>query len=59
MDDGAKGSRSHSGRTKGVGVYDIAEDALEAYEWPDTLTDAKLLERLLELNHERAAASIE
>ena len=30
MDDGAKGSRhSHSGRTKGVGVYDSAEDALK------------------------------
>jgi type II restriction/modification system DNA methylase subunit YeeA len=26
-----------------------------AYEWPDTLTDAELLERLLALNHERAA----
>ena len=28
MDDGAKGRRHHSGRTKGVGVYDSAEDAL-------------------------------
>ena len=28
-----------------------------AYGWPDTLTDSQLLERLLALNHERAAAS--
>jgi hypothetical protein len=28
-----------------------------AYSWPVTLTDAELLERLLALNHERAAAS--
>jgi type II restriction/modification system DNA methylase subunit YeeA len=28
-----------------------------AYGWPDTLTDADLLERLLALNHERAAVS--
>jgi hypothetical protein len=28
----------------------------EAYGWPDTLTDAEILERLLALNHERAAA---
>jgi type II restriction/modification system DNA methylase subunit YeeA len=28
-----------------------------AYGWPVTLTDAELLERLLALNHERAAAS--
>jgi hypothetical protein len=28
-----------------------------AYGWPATLTDAELLERLLALNHERAAAS--
>jgi hypothetical protein len=27
-----------------------------AYGWPDTLTDSELLERLLALNHERAAA---
>jgi type II restriction/modification system DNA methylase subunit YeeA len=27
-----------------------------AYEWPDTLTDAEILERLLALNHERATA---
>ena len=27
-----------------------------AYGWPDTLTDAELLEQLLALNHERAAA---
>jgi type II restriction/modification system DNA methylase subunit YeeA len=30
-----------------------------AYGWPVTLTDAELLERLLALNHERAAASQE
>jgi type II restriction/modification system DNA methylase subunit YeeA len=29
-----------------------------AYGWPDTLTDAELLERLLALNHERAVASM-
>jgi hypothetical protein len=28
-----------------------------AYGWPATLADAELLERLLNLNHERAAAS--
>jgi type II restriction/modification system DNA methylase subunit YeeA len=28
-----------------------------AYGWPSTLTDAELLERLLALNHQRAAAS--
>jgi len=28
-----------------------------AYGWPVTLTDAELLERLLALNHARAAAS--
>jgi type II restriction/modification system DNA methylase subunit YeeA len=28
-----------------------------AYGWPDTLTDAEILERLLALNHQRAAAS--
>jgi hypothetical protein len=28
-----------------------------AYGWPDTLTEAELLERLLALNHERAAGS--
>jgi hypothetical protein len=28
-----------------------------AYGWPVTLTDAELLERLLALNHQRAAAS--
>jgi hypothetical protein len=28
-----------------------------AYGWPVALTDAELLERLLALNHERAAAS--
>jgi hypothetical protein len=27
------------------------------YGWPVTLTDAELLERLLALNHERAAVS--
>jgi hypothetical protein len=30
-----------------------------AYGWPVTLADAELLERLLALNHERAAASQE
>ena len=30
-----------------------------AYGWPVTLTDAELLERLLALNHERAAAQQE
>jgi hypothetical protein len=30
-----------------------------AYGWPVTLIDAELLERLLALNHERAAASQE
>jgi type II restriction/modification system DNA methylase subunit YeeA len=30
--------------------------AFAAYGWPDTLTDAEILERLLALNHERAAA---
>jgi len=30
-----------------------------AYGWPVTLTDAELLERLLALNHERAASSQE
>jgi type II restriction/modification system DNA methylase subunit YeeA len=29
-----------------------------AYGWPVTLTDAELLERLLALNHERAAANV-
>ena len=27
-----------------------------AYGWPDTLTDAEILERLLALNHQRAAS---
>jgi DNA polymerase III epsilon subunit-like protein len=29
-----------------------------AYGWTDTLTDAEILERLLALNHERAAAQV-
>jgi hypothetical protein len=29
-----------------------------AYGWPNTLTDSELLERLLALNHQRAAASL-
>ena len=33
----------------------LDEAVFTAYGWPATLTDAELLERLLELNHERAA----
>lgn len=33
--------------------------AFAAYGWPETLTDTELLERLLSLNHERAAAQAE
>jgi hypothetical protein len=33
----------------------LDEGVLAAYGWPATLTDAELLERLLKLNHERAA----
>jgi len=35
----------------------LDEAVFAAYGWPSTLTDAELLERLLALNHERAAAS--
>jgi type II restriction/modification system DNA methylase subunit YeeA len=35
----------------------LNEAVLVAYGWPLTLTDAELLERLLKLNHERAATS--
>jgi type II restriction/modification system DNA methylase subunit YeeA len=35
----------------------LDEAVFAAYGWPATLTDAELLERLLALNHERAAAS--
>jgi len=35
----------------------LDEAVFAAYGWPVTLTDAELLERLLALNHERAAAS--
>ncbi|MGC1202046.1 MAG: type IIL restriction-modification enzyme MmeI, partial [Candidatus Acidiferrales bacterium] len=33
----------------------LDEAVFAAYGWPSTLTDAELLERLLKLNHERAA----
>lgn len=36
----------------------LDEAVFAAYGWPSTLTDAELLERLLALNHERAAASL-
>lgn len=35
----------------------LDEAVFAAYNWPSTLTDVELLERLLELNHQRAAAS--
>jgi type II restriction/modification system DNA methylase subunit YeeA len=35
----------------------LDEAVFAAYGWPATLTDAELLERLLALNHQRAAAS--
>lgn len=35
----------------------LDEAVFAAYGWPSTLTDAELLERLLALNHERAALS--
>jgi type II restriction/modification system DNA methylase subunit YeeA len=34
----------------------LDEAVFAAYGWPDTLTDAELLERLLALNHQRAAS---
>ncbi len=34
----------------------LDEAVFAAYGWPATLTDAELLERLLALNHERAAS---
>ena len=34
----------------------LDEAVFAAYGWPATLTDAELLERLLALNHARAAA---
>ncbi len=34
----------------------LDEAVFAAYGWPATLTDAELLERLLTLNHQRAAA---
>ncbi|MGH9589216.1 MAG: hypothetical protein ACRD25_02425 [Terracidiphilus sp.] len=35
----------------------LADEAVfAAYGWPSTLTDAEILERLLALNHQRAAA---
>ena len=37
----------------------LDEAVFAAYGWPSTLTDAELLERLLALNHERAAARID
>ena len=33
----------------------LDEAVFAAYGWPPTLTDSEILERLLELNHERAA----
>jgi hypothetical protein len=33
----------------------LDETVFAAYGWPPTLTDAELLERLLQLNHERAS----
>ena len=35
----------------------LDEAVFAAYGWPSTLTDAEILERLLKLNHERAAVS--
>jgi len=35
----------------------LDEAVFAAYGWPPTLTDSEILERLLALNHERAAAS--
>lgn len=35
----------------------LDEAVFAAYGWPSTLTDAELLEKLLKLNHERAAVS--
>ncbi len=37
--------------------HKLDEAVFAAYGWPPTLTDAELLERLLKLNHERAASS--
>jgi type II restriction/modification system DNA methylase subunit YeeA len=34
----------------------LDEAVFAAYGWPAALTDAELLERLLALNHERAAS---
>ena len=34
----------------------LDEAVFAAYRWPPTLTDAEVLERLLALNHERAAS---
>jgi len=36
-------------------IADTSEAVLAVYGWPSTLTDAELLERLLALNHRRAA----
>ncbi|MHB1783971.1 MAG: hypothetical protein ACYCTE_15030, partial [Acidimicrobiales bacterium] len=35
----------------------LDEAVFAAYGWPATLTDAELLDRLLALNHTRAAAA--
>ena len=35
----------------------LDEAVFAAYGWPATLTDAELLERLLALNHARAAVT--
>jgi hypothetical protein len=34
----------------------LDEAVFAAYGWPSSLTDAEVLERLLALNHERAAS---
>ncbi len=36
----------------------LDEAVFAAYGWPSTLSDAEILERLLSLNHERAAAQV-
>jgi len=36
-------------------LTDLDEAVFAAYRWPSTLTDTEILERLLALNHQRAA----
>jgi hypothetical protein len=36
----------------------LDEAVFAAYGWPATLTDSEILQRLLALNHQRAAASV-